>query len=53
MLKCHPDPLKTITYTARADQQLAAMSPENSRRIEARIEQYAIDGGGDVKALLS
>jgi len=51
MAKCHVDPVKTVTYSARADQQLAAMSPENSRRIEARIEQYAIDGGGDVKAL--
>jgi mRNA interferase RelE/StbE len=43
--------VKTIAYTAQADRQLAAMSPDVRDRIEAKIERYAHLGEGDVKAM--
>jgi len=43
--------MKTITYAAEADKFLAKQSPEVAVRIEAKIEQYALTGTGDVKAL--
>ena len=43
--------VKTITYTAPADRQLAAMTPDARERIEAKIERYAELGEGDVKAM--
>jgi len=43
--------VKTITYTAHADRQLAATAPDVRDRIEAKIERYAELGEGDVKAM--
>ncbi len=43
--------MKTISYSPRADRQLAAMPFDVRDRIEAKIERYALPGEGDVKAM--
>lgn len=43
--------MKTVVYTAEADRFLAHQSPEIAERIETKIEDYALTGHGDVKAM--
>lgn len=43
--------MKTIIYTVSAAKDLEALPREARQQVEAGIDQYAITGRGDVKAL--